>query len=126
MKRTLLATVLLAPMLAFAAGPDIINGPDDNAQTIHHCGLLPTSAKLYTTSPLTIGIIEKKLGELGYAKNSGDGRYTKADRAAVKKFQAAQGIQVDGIVGPITARHLGFASHPSANVKRCRGMANNR
>jgi peptidoglycan hydrolase-like protein with peptidoglycan-binding domain len=125
MKRLLplYAALILNPMLAVATPVDIIGGPDVNTQTIHHCGYLPTTAKLYTSSSVTIGIIEQKLNQLGLSQTAGDGRYSKADRAAVKKFQARHGLQADGIVGPITARHLAYETHPSANVKRCAGTA---
>jgi murein L,D-transpeptidase YcbB/YkuD len=120
MKRLLRTCALIAllPLTAQAQSMDIIGGPDSNTQTIHHCGFLNSSAKLYTSSPITIAIIERKLTRLGYNATT-DGNYGKRDKAAVRAFQADAGIQVDGIVGPITAKHLAFASHPSANVRRC-------
>jgi peptidoglycan hydrolase-like protein with peptidoglycan-binding domain len=121
MKHLLLATALLfaftAPVLAQEM--DIIGGPDSNTQTIHHCGLLPTDGKRYTTSAVTTGIVESKLAGLGYKNVTTDGYYGYRDIAAVKQFQRDHGLQVDGIVGPITARHLAYEGHPSATVRRC-------
>lgn len=113
-------TVLaLAPFGAQAESIDAIGGADGATQTIHHCGFLPSSAGRYTNSNVTTRIVEEKLAELGYSKRGADGIYGKADKKAVRAFQRAAGIRVDGIVGPITAKYLAFNSHPSANVKRC-------
>jgi murein L,D-transpeptidase YcbB/YkuD len=114
----LYALLALAPLAASASSVDTIGGADGNAQTIHHCGYLKSSAKLYTSSPVTVGIIEHKLANLGY-KSTLDGNYSKRDKSAVKAFQRDYGLAVDGIVGPITAQHLAQASHPSPNVRRC-------
>ncbi|MFZ4542103.1 MAG: peptidoglycan-binding domain-containing protein [Rickettsiales bacterium] len=120
MKTTLrvCALLALAPLSAQADGFDIIGGSDNSTQTIHHCGFLQASPGRYTNSPVTIGIIEKKLSAMGY-KVVADNAYKKADKKAVKAFQRDQGLQVDGIVGPQTAQRLAYATHPSTNVKRC-------
>ena len=112
------ALLMLAPLASFAESPDYIGGADSNTQTIHHCGYLKSSSKLYTSSSVTVGIVENKLAALGY-KSTVDGHYGKRDKRAVKAFQRDRGIAVDGIVGPITAKHLAHASHPSPNVRRC-------
>ena len=120
MKQLLLtgAIIALAPLAASAQAMDIIGGPE-GAQTVHHCGYLPTANTIYTDSPVTISIIEDKLMQLGFLKKPGNGTYTKADKKAVRAFQRDAGIAVDGVVGPVTAQRLAFFSHPSTNVHRC-------
>lgn len=121
MKHTLRACALiaLAPFAAHAEGYDVIGGADASTQTIHHCGFLQVSEGRYTNSPVTIGLIEKKLKTLGYLKGTPDNAYKKADKKAVKAFQRDYGLNTDGIVGPLTAQKLAYATHPSGNVKRC-------
>jgi peptidoglycan hydrolase-like protein with peptidoglycan-binding domain len=118
----LVALLVATPLMAQAQSLQYYGGPNPNAQTIHHCGFLKSSAKRYTTSSLTVGIIEHKLAGLGY-RPTVDGRYRKRDKSAVRSFQRDRGIRVDGIVGPITTQHLAYASHPGQNVHRCYGMA---
>ncbi len=119
MKKLLLtcAFVALLPFTANAQS-DIIGGPD-GAQTIHHCGWLPAAPGHYTETSLETGIVEQKLSQLGYLSFPGNGYYTRIDKAAVRAFQADEGIEVDGIVGPVTAQRLAYATHPSTNVHRC-------
>ena len=122
MKRLLLTCTALAllPFTANAANFDIYGG-DEGAQTVHHCGFLPTLNTNYTDSSVTTGIVEKKLEELGFLHHPGNGKYTKADKLAVRAFQRDAGIKADGVVGPVTAQRLAYFSHPSANVHRCYG-----
>ena len=116
------AMVALLPFTVSAAPMDIIGGPE-GAQTVHHCGFLPTENTIYTDSPVTTSIVEDKLTELGFLHKPGHGKYTKADKKAVRAFQADAGIRVDGVVGPVTAQRLAYFSHPSSNVHRCYGNA---
>lgn len=102
---------------------DIIGGPAPGAQTIHHCGMLNATPGHYTESPVTTEIVKHKLHQLGFLKATSSGNMHKADKRAVQAFQADQGIQVDGIVGPETAQRLAYATHPSANVHRCYRVA---
>jgi murein L,D-transpeptidase YcbB/YkuD len=121
MKQLLLtcAIIALSPLTATAESIDMIGGPDTSTQTIHHCGFLPVAPGIYTNTAVTTTIIEHKLMKLGFMHKASDGRYTSADKRAVRAFQADNNLRVDGIVGPITAQRLAYASHPSPNVKRC-------
>jgi murein L,D-transpeptidase YcbB/YkuD len=124
LRHALLATLIACSFHQPAAADsiDMIGGPDHNAQTIHHCGWLPTTAKRYTTSRATITAMEQTLKDMGYRVRA-DGVYNTHDRAAVRKFQADHGLRVDGIVGPMTAQKLGYAGHPSAQVRSCQRPA---
>ncbi len=125
MKQLLLTCIFIAttPMTVNAQTVDIIGGPAAGTQTMHHCGFLPVSAGRYTNSPVTIRIIEQKLVKLGFLKRPGNGTYSKADKAAVIAFQRDEGLSADGIVGPRTAQHLAYRTHPSAHVRSCQRMA---
>ncbi len=98
---------------------DRIGGADNTTQTIAHCGYLPMSASLYTSTPLNVRIIQSKLSKLGFYRGPTNGRYDSASRAAVRAFQADYGMPADGVVGPTTAQRIAYASHPLANVRRC-------
>ena len=126
MKNTALTIAFLAlsPLAATAQPIDIIGGADGSTQTIHHCGFLPTSGQRYTDSPVLVEIIESKLAALGYLHAAGNGTYGKADKAAVKQFQMDWGLTPDGVVGPLTAQKLAFASNPSAHVRSCYRLNN--
>lgn len=50
--------------------------------------------------------IQRELAALGYYKGKIDGHFGPKTEAAVKAFQSKAGIQVDGIVGPVTKEHL--------------------
>lgn len=119
----LFALTAIIPLASYAQPIDIIGGPDGSSQTMHHCGFLASSGSLYTSSPVLVGIIERKLQQLGYLKTGSDRVYGKADRAAVKKFQADYGLSSDGIVGPLTAQKLAFFGHPSSHVRSCYRVA---
>lgn len=54
--------------------------------------------------------IQQKLKTLGYYKGSIDGIFGWRTTAAVKSFQRAKRIRVDGIVGPVTLKALGIQS----------------
>ncbi|MFH1799926.1 MAG: peptidoglycan-binding protein [Candidatus Omnitrophota bacterium] len=50
--------------------------------------------------------IQTALGRAGYFKGKPTGFYGKRTRAAARSFQKAQGIAVDGLVGPVTWKKL--------------------
>ncbi len=71
---------------------------------------------LIVTSPLMQGqdvlAVQDRLAAVGYAPGPVDGRYGPTTAAAVKDFQAAHGLGVDGIVGPQTLAALHDAAPP--------------
>ena len=56
--------------------------------------------------------IQAKLASLGYRTGPLDGVWGRQTEAAVKQYQAAHGLQVDGVVGPQTLASL-FAGAPA-------------
>lgn len=55
---------------------------------------------------MTVRDLQKLLASLGYRPGPLDGVWGRRTAAAVREFQAAQGLTVDGIVGPQTRRAL--------------------
>ena len=51
--------------------------------------------------------LQRRLASAGYASGPIDGRYGPRTEQAVTRFQAAHGLQADGIAGPRTLAHLG-------------------
>lgn len=113
---------LLIAQSSLAAPVDYIGGPVGTVQTIHHCGYLPTTERLYTSSAATTHVVETRLAGLGYRTRM-NGIYDKTDKRAVKQFQRDYGLKADGVVGPNTAQRLAFITHPSAHVRSCEGLA---
>jgi hypothetical protein len=68
---------------------------------------------LHVTSPLMTGsdvlVVQRRLAALGFDPGPLDGEYGPATAAAVRAFQTAAGIEVDGIVGPQTRAALARA-----------------
>ena len=56
--------------------------------------------------PERVRALQRHLHTLGVEPGPVDGRYGPSTEAAVRRFQAAHGLAVDGIVGPHTARRL--------------------
>ncbi len=57
-------------------------------------------------SGLDVQYTQDRLKELGYYKNTSDGRYGTGTEAAVRAFQKKNGLTVDGKVGPKTSQVL--------------------
>ena len=53
-----------------------------------------------------VNAVQSRLLQLGYVPGAIDGKYGPLTAAAVSAFQAAAGVQADGIVGPVTRSKL--------------------
>src|SRR5438132_598818 len=75
---------------------------------------------LHVTSPLMTGpdvlAVQQKLTALGYDPGVKDGAYGPTTASAVKLFQKAQKLTVDGIVGPETRKALTAAKPQTAKL----------
>lgn len=69
----------------------------------------------YGSSGNEVTQIQKKLKNWGYYTGSVDGIYGSKTVAAVKKFQAKNGLTADGIAGPRTLSALGINSTSNSN-----------
>ena len=64
----------------------------------------------------TVKKIQQRLLSWGYYSGSVDGIYGSRTEAAVKKFQKANGLTVDGIAGPATLAAIGLPSGSSGGA----------
>jgi hypothetical protein len=61
--------------------------------------------------------VQRRLDALGFDPGSIDGLYGRGTASAVREFQSARDLKVDGIVGPRTWSQL-FADHGQARIQR--------
>ena len=62
--------------------------------------------------------LQKALKDLGYDPGAVDGKFGANTEAAVKSFQNANGIAVDGIVGDITWLNIDEADQSNPTIKK--------
>lgn len=72
---------------------------------------VPTLSRLlkYTTPMIEgedVKLVQQRLNELGFGSGEEDGTYGNITKYAVRRFQRAKGLAVDGIVGPDTWSNL--------------------
>jgi hypothetical protein len=65
--------------------------------------------------------LQRRLQQLGYYHGPLDGKYGKGTRAAVRKFQRHEHLEVDGIAGKHTWDHLGVVAHGKVHYPRPSG-----
>ncbi len=67
------------------------------------------------SSGTTVRTVQEKLKNWGYYTGSVDGQFGSQTEAAVKQFQSANGLTVDGVVGPRTFAALGMSSYVNSS-----------
>ena len=63
----------------------------------------------------TVVTIQKKLIRWGYLDGEADGIYGSRTAAAIRRFQSANGLTVDGIAGPATLAALGIFENQNSS-----------
>lgn len=83
-------------------------------------GALPASVVVRRGSTgAAVTAVQRRLAELGFSPGTADGKFGPSTETAVRAFQSARGLAVDGVVGLQTASALGItlpASSSSAGV----------
>ena len=101
MKRVFIAfMVAILTVVGFAVAPTI---------------LYPTAIEAFAYSYDT-KTIQTRLKNWGYYSGAIDGVYGAKTKAAVKAFQAKNGLTADGIVGPATAKAMGITSTTTSST----------
>ena len=107
MSRSIWATALvllavsLMPGVALAAG-----GAGDNAASQMHRAMVLGPGSGYPSPSRAVRSLQRKLAASGFSPGPVDGRFGPLTRTAVERFQRANGLAVDGIVGPRTRHRL--------------------
>lgn len=70
-----------------------------------------TALSKFRSNGIEVTLIQKKLREFGYYGGSIDGMYGSQTLIAVKKFQGANNLTPDGVVGPQTIVKLGIYTY---------------
>jgi peptidoglycan hydrolase-like protein with peptidoglycan-binding domain/TPR repeat protein len=83
-----------------------VSGPDPNSRPQP---LTPGSGYSNTNGSSAVRALQRRLVGLGYSPGPVDGRYGPLTEAAVIRFQAAHGLQVDGVAGRPTLAALASA-----------------
>ena len=73
----------------------------DNAHNLNMRG-----EPLRTPEPENVAQIQEDLQALGYDPGPANGTYSPQTKRAVMRFQKAQGICIDGCIGPITEQSI--------------------
>ena len=106
-----LVGLAVVPTPALAAGGSHADHADKGAAASPRHGMVVLafgSGYGSLTGSRRVRAMQHRLARAGFAPGLFDGRYGQLTRAAVMRFQAARGLVVDGIAGPITLGVLGI------------------
>jgi len=102
----------------FAGGlPPGLAPPEPPAAGLEHPPLRITRVLRQGSRGPEVVKLQKRLAEWGYAPGPRDGNFGRDTEAAVFDFQEDQGLEADGIAGPITLRALEAALSSKAGTR---------
>lgn len=114
--------VVISALLMLASRAEAYEPTYPQGTTLGHCGWVQAKQANYIKRKRNVRIIQSKLQSMGYSvgRTGIDGYYGHRTRAAVRNFQQANNLTVDGTVGHNTVSTLAYGSHPIANVRKCK------
>ncbi|SDY70392.1 N-acetylmuramoyl-L-alanine amidase [Proteiniborus ethanoligenes] len=97
-------------LVAFVGGTLYVNQRMYSAQAKESAMLQPQTRTLYWGSRgEDVRKVQSKLSQWGYYFDNVDGIYGPSTYRAVRRFQRANGLTEDGVVGPATAKAIGIS-----------------
>lgn len=99
---------------------------------IYNHALAQDPVLYWGSSGSKVSAVQQRLRDWGYYKGPVDGYYRGQTASAVRKFQARNGLAVDGVVGPRTRQAMGLATVPKKTTYKAtttttsRGFVSNR
>jgi peptidoglycan hydrolase-like protein with peptidoglycan-binding domain/DNA invertase Pin-like site-specific DNA recombinase len=109
------ASLMAAVALLCLPGTSIAGGSAAAASTASDAASAPLTRGVGFDRPdgaAQVRALQRRLQELGQRPGPVDGLFGPLTEAAIERFQLAQGLDADGIVGPQTRRALQEASRP--------------
>ena len=111
---TMTLALLLAPVASYAA-PTARRAPVRADDGQGRAALLRPGSGYDTPGAFArVRALQVQLQAIGDSPGRIDGRFGKRTERAVRRFQAAHGLRVDGVVGPLTLAALAAAAPPGA------------
>ena len=116
------ALVPAAALAGSASGSHVRTPTPNNSTHVDRAGVVLALGSGYSSrdGAARVRVLQRRLAGAGFASGSIDGRYGPLTERAVDRFQAARGLGVDGIAGPVT---LAALSRPSVGLYLGAGYA---
>ena len=116
------ALVPAAALAGSASGSHVKSPTPNNSTHVDRAGVVLALGSGYSSrdGAARVRVLQRRLAGAGFASGSIDGRYGPLTERAVDRFQAARGLGVDGIAGPVT---LAALSRPSVGLYLGAGYA---
>jgi general secretion pathway protein A len=84
------------------ADAEFVKGWSGQAYLFHRRGVDLRQVLSHGQQSLEVGILQRRLGELGYLRAESSGLFDEETTEAVRRLQKDHALQVDGAVGPAT------------------------
>lgn len=125
MKYIIMLPIALAAVCGVMSQASAAPSSSTYVQTIHHCGYLPAQNRTVANHPRNIAILQQKLEKIGYNVGTPgiDGIYGRYTKGAMRHFKDDYNVPVNNALNGDSVALLAYATHPAANVRRCKNPA---